>query len=252
LIERDQLFFSHNHHSSFFSENKIDLVTNINTNIKKSNQFLKNSSYLMVTFGSAWIYENVEHNFIVNNCHKLPLQKFRKKLLSIGDIKNAYCYTINKLAEFNADLKIIFTVSPVRHLKEGLVESQRSKAILLESIHQIIAENDNCSYFPAYEIMMDDLRDYRFYENDMIHPTQKAIEYIWQKFSECYFDTTTIKLNVEIESINKSILHKPFYPQSENYKNLLKNILEKIKFLEKNMQEKFTQEKIEIINLINA
>ncbi|HUM52584.1 MAG TPA: GSCFA domain-containing protein, partial [Chitinophagales bacterium] len=182
----------------------------------------------VITLGTSFVYEFVEEQKIVANCHKIPNTKFTKRLLKIEEIVGAF----DSIQSSLKDKIIILTVSPVRHWRDGAVENQRSKSILIESIHQIIVQHSNCFYFPAYEIMMDELRDYRFYEKDMLHPNSVAVEYIWQRFSETYFSAFTQTLNQQIAKINLLLQHRIKHENTNEQKQfelLVKNSIEKFK-----------------------
>lgn len=204
LLLHHELYISLDHHGEFSATHKLEVLNHINSNIEQAHAFYKASKYLIITLGTSLVYKHIEKNKVVANCHKIPNTAFNKIFLSVDEIVKDF----NKIAAFLQDKKIVFTVSPVRHWRDGAVENQRSKSILIESIHQIMAQNNNCFYFPAYEIMMDELRDYRFYAEDMIHPNTVAVKYIWQKFSETYFSEYTSKINKRIEKINLLLQHK--------------------------------------------
>lgn len=212
-------WFSYNHHSSFSDANYINVLAKINDKIKIAHKHLKKSNYLLITFGTAFLYENKILREPVANCHKVPNYNFDKKLLNLEEIVEPFWDILIKIKKLNPSLKVIFTLSPVRHIKEGIVENNQSKAILLSAIHKLVHDFENVSYFPSYEIMMDDLRDYRFYESDMIHPNQLAIDYIWDKFSEVYFTEETKAKLKEIHSIKRDLAHRPF---DENSKEFMK------------------------------
>ena len=191
LSKRNELFFSFDHHGVFSDTNKDKILETINEQIEIANAHFTDSKYIIITLGSSFVYHHVEQNKIVANCHKIPNTQFERLLLSVEEIVAAY----NAISHQLKDKTILFTVSPVRHWRDGAIENQRSKSILIESIHQLITQHKNCFYFPAYEIMMDELRDYRFYDEDMIHPNAVAVKYIWQQFSETYFNDTTVEIN---------------------------------------------------------
>lgn len=211
------IHFSYHHHSSFSSLDMASVLTGINDRIKSSYKYLKKSKFLMITLGSAFAYENKISRELVANCHKVPNYNFEKKLLQPEEIIESFWDVLIKIKQINPSMRVIFTLSPVRHIKEGLVENNQSKAILLTVIHKLIHDFENVSYFPSYEIMMDDLRDYRFYEKDMIHPNSLAIDYIWDKFSEVYFSEETRSIQKEIEAIKRDLSHAPFNPNSEEF-----------------------------------
>ena len=217
-------------HSSLSSPNKETLLSNLNSGIVDTNEALKKASHLIITFGTAWVYRFLETNEIVANCHKIPQKKFQKELLSVTEISNIIEKITSLLQTINPALNIIFTVSPVRHLKDGFVENTQSKSHLIAGIHQAIEQSlskISMKYFPSYEIMMDELRDYRFYEEDMIHPNQTAINYIWKIFINTCLTEDSVAIMNEIEAIQKGLLHKPFNEKSVQHQVFLENLAKK-------------------------
>ncbi|GAG96622.1 unnamed protein product, partial [marine sediment metagenome] len=190
----------------------------------------------IITLGTAWVYRFIETNELVGNCHKVPQKKFLKELLSIDEIVVSLENIISLIKDFNPKTTILFTVSPVRHLKDGFIENSQSKAHLLAAIHQVIENTTSGArihYFPSYEIMLDDLRDYRFYKRDMIHPNLTAIDYIWEKFQQAWLDDKTTSIMKEVDTIQKGLAHIPFNPKSEQHQQFLKNLQHKIQVLKK-------------------
>lgn len=204
LLLNNELYVSLNHHGKFSGLEKGQVLNSINDEIQHANEHFKESDFIVITLGTSFVYEYLELQKIAANCHKIPNTKFAKRLLTIPEIIEAF----GTIQLYLQNKKIIFTVSPVRHWRDGAVENQRSKSILIEGIHQIIDAHSNCIYFPAYEIMMDELRDYRFYEKDMLHPNTVAVEYIWQRFSETYFSASTQQINQQIAKINLLLQHR--------------------------------------------
>ncbi|HQV77481.1 MAG TPA: GSCFA domain-containing protein [Chitinophagales bacterium] len=195
LYRHQDLFVSFEHHGKF-SNTQVNVVLDaINNEIKLARQQLKGAKWLILTLGSSSVYRHIKQDKIVANCHKIPNIEFEKNVLTIDAIKSAF----NSIQHLVKDINIVFTVSPVRHWRDGAIENLRSKSILIECIHQLISENRNCFYFPSYEIMMDELRDYRFYAEDMLHPNEVAIKYIWKQFSSVFFEHQTHEINKEIE-----------------------------------------------------
>ncbi|MDP5092433.1 MAG: GSCFA domain-containing protein [Polaribacter sp.] len=217
-------------HSSLSSPNKETLLYNLNSGIVDTNEALKNATHCIITFGTSWIYRFLETDEIVANCHKIPQKKFQKELLSVTEISNIIEKITSLLENINPSITLVFTVSPVRHLKDGFVENTQSKAHLIAGIHQAIEQSlskISMKYFPSYEIMMDELRDYRFYAEDMIHPNQTAINYIWEKFINTWFSEDNFAVLAEIEAIQKGSLHKPFNENSEQHQAFLLNLAKK-------------------------
>ena len=215
VFEKDNFWFSLDAHSSVFTDSKENLIELLNSKIDEWNLLLNTASFLTITLGSAFAYKNNKKNKIVANCHKLPQELFEKLLLESQDILPNFKILIEKLLKKNPKLHILFTVSPVKHLREGLVENNLSKSILIQSIHQLIKQSHNCHYFPAYEIVNDDLRDYRFYEADMAHPNKLAIDYVWDKFSDVFFNETTTFINEQLVQLNQAYRHRFLNEKSE-------------------------------------
>jgi hypothetical protein len=228
LFKYNELYHSFSHHSRFSDVNPELVLEQINARLQHSSAFLRESTILIVTFGTAYVYRLLSTGEIVSNCHKLPESYFIRKRLSVNDILNEWHPLIERLSKLVDGIKILFTVSPIRHLKDGYHENQLSKSTLLLAINELIDRYPYCYYFPAYEILLDDLRDYRFYADDMIHPSEQAIDYIREKFSETYFDKQTQEVANEYEKLQKALNHRPFHPDLETYKNFRKQTEEKM------------------------
>ncbi|WP_233884533.1 GSCFA domain-containing protein [Tenacibaculum piscium] len=220
-------------HSSVSSLDKNEVLENLNTASSATFTQLKNASHLIITLGTSWIYREISSDTIVANCHKIPQKNFTKKILSIAEITESLSEIITLTKSVNPDIAILFTVSPVRHLKDGFIENQQSKSHLISAIHSIIDIKKSVYYFPSYEIMMDELRDYRFYAQDMIHPNTTAINYIWEKFIAVWIAENTQKTMKEIEIIQKGLAHRSFNPTSEAHQKFLQNIAQKKETLQK-------------------
>ena len=235
----DELFYfndiwqSWEHHSRFSSVEKAASLKMINDSQQQAHEFLKETDWLMLTLGSAFVYEISQNSppfsggAVVANCHKVPTDKFNKRLLSVEEILAALDNLIHRLFLFNPKLKIIFTISPVRHLRDGFVENNRSKATLIQAVHQLVEKFDKLFYFPAYELVIDDLRDYRFYAEDMVHPNYAATNYVWDKFVNAMMDEETIELMEKVNEIQRARNHKPFNPASEQHKKFLHSYMNK-------------------------
>ena len=215
-------------HSSLSSSNKEELLNNLNQQIKSTNKQLHESTHIIITLGTAWAYRFIESDSIVANCHKVRQKKFLKEILSISEITDSLENVLSLIKSINTEIAITFTVSPVRHLKDGFTQNQQSKAHLLAAIHQVIDIRNRIHYFPSYEIVMDELRDYRFYEEDMIHPNKTAINYIWEKFIDSWILEKSLKTMKEIETIQRGINHRPFNPQSEQHQQFIKKTQKRI------------------------
>ncbi|MBL4651618.1 MAG: GSCFA domain-containing protein [Flavobacteriales bacterium] len=215
-------------HGDLAALTKEECLAKHNEALSKASKFLKKTSCLIITFGSAWIYEHIDSGNIVANCHKVPNKKFTKRLLSKEEVVESFRELIKnfELSAFNFPL--LFTLSPVRHLKDGVVENQRSKSVLHLAIQQLVEDFESVSYFPAYEIMMDDLRDYRFYNRDMLHPNQQAVDYIWERFKESSIDNSCFKLMARVDKVRNGLAHWPFNENSDEYKNFKKKLAAEI------------------------
>jgi len=222
LVQHNGLWFSWDHHGCFSDRDRSKAIQNMNEDIEKGYEYLQGASCLIITWGSAFVYELKGESRIVGNCHKLPAATFAKRLLSTDEIKDAFVETFQRIQEINASIRILMTVSPVRHLSEGLIQNNRSKAVLISAIHEIVESFDPVEYFPAYEILMDDLRDYRFYGKDLVHPSEEAVNYIWELFQSSLMKAETISLSKKIMKIQKSLSHKPFHPELEEHQRFLK------------------------------
>ncbi len=235
----DDLFF-HNErwhcfesHSALSDVSKASLLENLNTAVLTTHQQIQNATHIVITLGTAWVYRFIEADSIVANCHKIPQKKFLKELLSVEEIAASLEAIIAMIRTINTKVSIIFTVSPVRHLKDGFVENTQSKAHLIAAVHQIVEPRNNMHYFPSYEILLDELREYRFYKEDMIHPNQTAIDYIWQQFSTHWISEDVGKIMQEVESIQKGLSHKSFNPNSKQHQGFLTQLEHKITALQK-------------------
>ena len=235
LFYQNECWNSWEHHSRFSNPDKEKCLEVINESQTKAYNFLQTGDWLLITLGSAFVYQ-LDNNEVVANCHKVPTDKFKKRLLSAGEIFTSLNEMIVQLNDFNPTLKIIFTISPVRHLRDGFVENNRSKATLIQAVHQLVEKNAHCLYFPAYELIIDDLRDYRFFAEDMVHPNYAATNYVWEKFIVTCIDEPSQKLMKEIAVIVAAKNHKPFNPTSQQHKKFLQTNLDKVRKL----QDRFT------------
>ncbi|MBM1105906.1 GSCFA domain-containing protein [Aurantibacter crassamenti] len=218
-------------HSVLSDTSKDALLLKLNKGLEASKKRIKEASHIIITLGTAWVYRKVENERIVSNCHKIPQSEFKKELLSVYEVINCLKNCIQQIRKINKNVAIVFTVSPVRHLKDGFVENQKSKAHLIAAIHEII-EQDSALYFPSYEIMMDELRDYRFYETDMVHPNQLAVDYIWLKFKKAWISNTAFSSMEKVEEVQKGLQHRPFNEQSEQHQKFIKTLEKKITYLQ--------------------
>lgn len=225
-------------HSELSSLEKTEFLNNLNSGLKNLREALFSATHIIFTYGTSWVYRHLDSDEIVANCHKIPQHNFTKELLSIEEISKSIQNIFSKISEINPSAIVISTVSPVRHIKDGFVENSISKAHLLSAINNFKNQkpsifNRKCHYFPSFEIMMDELRDYRFYTEDLLHPNKTAIEIIWQKFSQVWISSQTKTLQREIESIQNGLLHRPFNPQSEEHLQFSKKLQQKMASLKK-------------------
>ena len=238
FTEKDIFFYNdlwhcYEVHSELSNPNKEAFLATLNDLISSTDKQINNSTHLIITLGTSWVYRNIESNEIVANCHKVPQKQFKKEILSIITIEASIQNTIELIQKVNSNCNFIFTVSPVRHIKDGFVENTLSKAHLISAIHKVTNNQLSITnYFPSYEVMMDELRDYRFYTSDMLHPNQVAIDYIWERFKESSISDESKNLMQEVDSIQKSLLHRPFNPHSESHQEFLIKLNRKIQFLQ--------------------
>ncbi len=223
LFYLNEAWHSWNHHSRFSGTNKEDTLAQINASQQAAHTFLKNTKWLIITLGSAFSYRLTENNYPVANCHKAPTQTFQKHLCTIEEIISAFDLTIFRLFQFNPDLRILFTISPVRHLRDGVVENNRSKARLIEAVHHLVNKFDKLYYFPAYELVIDVLRDYRFYDADLAHPNYAATTFVLENFSEKCMDKETQEWAEKFRKLTIAKNHRPFNAQSVQHKKFLHN-----------------------------
>jgi hypothetical protein len=229
LFFENELWGSWNHHTRYSDIDQNLVLENINRSQIEAHEFLKKTDWLLLTLGSAFVYE--QGGNVVANCHKVPTDKFNKRLLTVEEVVSTLDTCIHRLKQFNPQLKIIFTISPVRHLRDGFVENNRSKATLINAVHQLVDKFDKLFYFPAYELVIDDLRDYRFYAEDMVHPNYAATNYVWEKFVESCVSENSQQLMKEINIINAAKNHKPFNPMSKAHLKFLNDNYKRVESL---------------------
>ena len=221
-------------HSELSHSDKTIFLDGLNQILSDFHLQILKSTHFQITYGTSWVYRNKSSNSIVANCHKVPKNQFDKEILSVATIEKSIQNTIDLIQKVNPNCHFIFTVSPVRHIKDGFVENQRSKAHLISALHNFLAlSQSKCNYFPSYEIMMDELRDYRFYAEDMLHPSQTAIDYIWKRFSENYISEENFATMDEVCSIQKGLAHRPFNPNTASHQKFQNVLNEKIIMLQK-------------------
>jgi hypothetical protein len=220
----NEQWFSFYHDTEFSNTDKQECLNYINARLNEARSQFENANYLIITFGTAWVYEYLKTGKVVSNCHKIPAKEFTRYKLGVEDVFVHWAKLLNRIEDYNSDLKVIFTVSPVRHWKDGAVQNQLSKSTLILAIHQIKKIFDNVEYFPAYEIMMDDLRDYRFYADDMLHPSDVAVEYIWQFFKDTYLEKGTNEIIKDVQKIVDAENHRPLNPNSKGHKKFIEKL----------------------------
>ena len=229
LISYSEEFISLDHHSSFNSRFLHQTLDKINFQIETANQFLRNTNWVIITYGTSFIYEFLPNKKLVANCHKIPAKYFEKRLLNHLELTDSIYETVTNLQDIcKDDVQILFTVSPVRHTKDGIVENTLSKSKLITAIHEILPQFENCHYLPIFELMNDDLRDYRFYDEDLIHPNSQAIQYIWEKFGNAYFSIDTQDFIMENFKIAKALEHKTIDDKNPKYLEFQQNLKNKI------------------------
>lgn len=231
-LYRQGLHANYDFHSSYASSQKATVMSGIERSIDLVHEFLAKVRFLIVTLGTAWIYRRKDNRAMVSNCHKLPGSYFEKELLSQKQIIKAFESLNNELTSRYPDIQLIFTVSPVRHIKDSIPFNQVSKSVLRLACHTLESNYPNVHYFPSYEIMMDDLRDYRFYTSDMIHPNEEAEAYIWDKFGNTWFDAETTAFLKTWNKAKKAMAHKPFNPGTEAHQKFLHETISMVKRLQ--------------------
>ncbi|MBA4321912.1 MAG: GSCFA domain protein [Odoribacter sp.] len=252
LYKYKRIYLSFLHYTDFNSEDVSKALEKINTSAANANLFLKQSHYLFITLGTARIYRFTGDSKIVSNCHKLPSSFFLQEMLTVEEIVSEWIRILDRLHSFNKELRVIFTVSPVRHWKDGAHTNQVSKSILFLAIEQLLKHRITEGYFPAYELLMDDLRDYRYYAEDMLHPSKTAVDYIWKAFSDCYFTPETFNRWKEVQGITRARNHLFLSDSLEGKKEFANNILKKIYALESKIPSiDFTEEKSYFLGLIS-
>ena len=248
----DNKYLSFYHGTGFSSPDKEKMLERLNIELQTARVFLKRARFLFITFGTARVYKWKESGKSVSNCHKIPDNEFIRELLAVDHIKDSWTFLIEKLRAFNKNLQIVFTVSPVRHWKDGAHGNQVSKSILILAIDELMKASSDLDYFPSYELLLDDLRDYRFYKTDMLHPSTDTVKYIWKKFQDTYFSVSTKRSYEEIWKIVNACGHRLMSDNPEEIKKFCNNMLNRIKTLENKYGFlSFTSEKDHFISIID-
>jgi len=227
-----EIYSSFEAHSRLNALSQKEILNNLNAALSVTQLFLKKATHVTITLGTAWVYKHLEQQKYVANCHKLPQKNFEKEISSVPEIKKSLEKIVELIQQLNQTAAIIFTISPVRHAKDGFVENQQSKAHLVASLHQIIQQREKVFYFPSYEIMMDELRDYRFYAADLLHPNQIAVDYIWDKFVDTWFSPSVLSVMKEVKQIQQGLAHKPFNIHSEAHQKFQQKLQQKVEKLQ--------------------
>lgn len=228
LFEHDGLWHSFNHHSKFSGTDKEQTLRHINDSLRSAISSLGRASVLVVTFGTAWIYRLKEGNQVVANCHKMPQSMFSREMLSSTQVYGLWKKMLRELSARFPDMKVMFTVSPIRHLADGAHANQLSKATLLTAVDRLVSEfPQQTIYFPAYEIMLDDLRDYRFYAADMIHPSEVAVDYIYDIFRQSFMTDNTVATSKICESLTRRLNHRPIHGETPDSRKIIDNFIKK-------------------------
>ncbi len=232
LFLLNDVWNSWHHHSRFSGVTQTEALDKMNGAIQEAHSYLKSAHHLVITLGSAWLYtlnENVPNHMgmVVANNHKAPANWFTRKLLQPQELLSNLQSLVAALQSFNPNLHIVFTISPVRHLREGLVENNRSKAVLIQAVHDLVSMEKNIEYFPAYEYVIDDLRDYRFYSEDLVHPNYAATQYVWEKLVDTYMSAETQSIMKQVAELQLAFNHKPFFSGSTEHQKFLLSYIEK-------------------------
>ena len=253
IFQHDGLWHCFDAHSELSEASSENLIASLNNGLQATRVQITKASHIIITLGTAWVYRHQESGGIVANCHKVPQNQFSKELLSITEIADSLGRTKKLLRSVNESIQIIFTVSPIRHLKDGFVENQRSKANLIAAVHEVLPDSESsqakergqsdsnpsawgiiaqAAYFPSYEIVMDELRDYRFYKRDMVHPNELAIDYIWEKFKIVWISEKTAPTMEKVNEIQKGLRHRPFRPNFVQHEKFRESLSAKMTDLE--------------------
>lgn len=234
----NELWTSWEHHSQFSNPSQEECLRQINHEIEKAHQFLKSADWLILTLGSSFVYELKDDSLkgskgaVAANCHKVPAPHFNHRLLSYQEVEKHLQHMVETLTAYNPSINLVFTISPVRHYREGLVENNRSKALLHTAVAAIVQRFEQVSsYFPSYELVIDDLRDYRFYAEDLVHPNYQATQYVWDKFAMAMIDKESQEIMKKLMAIHHSKNHRPIHPGSAQHREFLRSMFEKVRTL---------------------
>ncbi|NND61613.1 MAG: GSCFA domain-containing protein [Flavobacteriaceae bacterium] len=235
VFEKDEVWHCLEVHSLVCGKTKAEYLEELNSKLKRFRSYIESSTHLILTYGTAWVYRYNATGKVVANCHKIPQKEFTKALLTTEEISASLKRILKLIRSVNDEVTVINTLSPVRHLKDGFVENFRSKAHLMASIQEVTAENINSFYFPSYEIMMDELRDYRYYSNDLLHPNELAIDIIWDRFNSVWIASETLEFQKEIASIQNGLAHRSFNENTSAHREFQKKLQLKIEAVQKRL-----------------
>ncbi len=249
LFQWEGMWHSWMHHGSFSADSPEECLQRINGRMYAAAEGLSVADWLIVTWGTSFVY--IHDGAVVGNCHKLPAASFERSCMNVDEIIGLWRTLLTELKDKNPKLKVLFTVSPIRHAKDGMHGNQLSKARLLLAVDELCNEFDHCFYFPSYEILMDELRGYRFYADDMLHPSALAVEYIWNCFCRTYFSDETLRVMKEWNEIQKGLQHKPFHPESDSYRQFLSQIMLKIERIKQKFPYIDVQKEIELCQALS-
>jgi hypothetical protein len=233
LYNHNGTYLSFYHYTDFSSDDPVKVLEKINIKLKEASDFLKSTRFLFVTFGTARVYKWKKTGLIVSNCHKISPDQFESELLTVKEIVTLWISLLDKLNGLFPQLKVVFTISPVRHWKDGAHGNQVSKSVLFMAVEELLSYSSSPQYFPAYELVMDDLRDYRFYNDDMLHPSSTAINYIWDAFVRCYIENNTVNIWNEVVKITKACEHRIKTDSAIKINSFAERMLEMISHIEK-------------------
>lgn len=231
LIWHEGKWVSWEHHGSFSSPERESCLEKMNSRIHRGAEQLRKADLLLITFGTSWVYRYLHSGRVVANCHRFPESDFERFRLSVPEVVGLYDRVLEQLERINPGLRVLFTVSPIRHWKDGAHGNQVSKSVLLLAIDELVKHWKRAYYFPSYEIVLDELRDYRFYAEDMLHISEAAVEYIWTRFKDTFLSAEALQVMRQVEKINKGINHRPFDPESETYLAFRRKLQEELKQL---------------------
>jgi hypothetical protein len=225
LYCHDGTYISFNHYTDFSSEDPAEVLDKINRKSKEALIHLSKSRFLFITFGTARVFRWKKTGQIVSNCHKIPADQFETSILTAEEIVKLWTLQLDNLKSIFPGLKVVFTISPVRHWKDGAHGNQVSKSVLFVAVEELLNHPASPGYFPAYELVNDDLRDYRFYADDMLHLSETAITYVWETFSDCYIDSSALNIRDEIVKITKACNHRLDSGSEKNIRKFAENML---------------------------